>query len=140
MKNLLQKQSLKLISVLFLTLAIFLATDLFNIAMAEVQKPVVVERLSENIKLSERVAKAVITEISQQTKIPANQLKITQYHRQTWSNGCLGLSKAGEMCTQALLEGWRVVVAGNKRTWVYRSNQTGQILRLESQKNRLLNK
>ena len=138
MKNLLQKQSLKLISVLFLTLAIFLATDLFSLAMAEVQKPVVVERLSENIKLSARVAKAVITEISQQTKIPANQLKITQYDRQTWSNGCLGISKAGEMCTQALVEGWRVVVAGNKRTWVYRSNRTGQILRLESQKNRLL--
>lgn len=138
MKNLLQKQSLKLISVLFLTLAIFLATDLFSLAMAEVQKPVVVERLSENTKLSEQVAKAVITEISQQTKIPANQLKITQYDHQTWSNGCLGLSKAGEMCTQALVEGWRVVVAGNKRTWVYRSNRTGQILRLESQKNRLL--
>jgi hypothetical protein len=133
MKNLLQKQ-IKLIPVLFLTLAIFLTTDLVSLAMAEVQKPVVVERLSENVELSDQVTKAVITEVSKQTKIPANQLKITQYSRQTWSNGCLGISKPGEICTQALVEGWRIVVSGNNRTWVYRSNRNGRILRLESPK------
>jgi hypothetical protein len=134
MKNLLQKLSLRLIPILFLTLAIFLTTDLVSLAMAEVQKPVVVERLSENIELSDQVAKAVITEVSKQTKIPANKLKITQYSRQTWSNGCLGISKPDEICTQALVEGWRVVVSGNKRNWVYRSNRNGRILRLESPK------
>lgn len=134
MKTLLQKRSIIIIPVLFLTLAIFLTTDLVSLAMAEVQKPVVVEKLSENVELSDQVAKAVITEVSKQTKIPANQLKITQYSRQTWSNGCLGISKPGEICTQALVEGWRVVVSGNKRTWVYRSNRNGRILRLESPK------
>ena len=118
MKTLLQKRSIIIIPVLFLTLAIFLTTDLVSLAMAEVQKPVVVERLSENVELSDQVAKAVITEVSKQTKISANQLKITQYSRQTWSNGCLGISKPGEICTQALVEGWRIVVSGNNRTWV----------------------
>lgn len=134
MKTLLQKRSIIIIPVLFLTLLIFLTTDLVSLAMAEVQKPAVVERLSEKVELSDQVAKAVITEVSKQTKIPANQLKITQYSRQTWSNGCLGISKPGEICTQALVEGWRVVVSGNKRTWVYRSNRNGRILRLESPK------
>ena len=60
MKTLLQKRSIKIIPVLFLTLAIFLTTDLVSLAIAEVQKPVVVERLSENVELSDQVAKAVI--------------------------------------------------------------------------------
>ena len=133
MKTLLQKRSIKFIPVLFLTLLIFLTTDLVSSAIAEVQKPVV-ERLSENAELSDQVAKAVITDLSKQTKIPANKLKITQYSRQTWSNGCLGISKPGEICTQALVEGWRIVVSGNNRTWVYRSNRNGRILRLETPK------
>lgn len=134
MKKLLQKRSIRLIPVLFLTLAMFLTTDLVSLAMTEVQKPVVVERLSENVELSDRIASAVITDLSKQTGIPTKNLKITRSSRQTWSNGCLGISKPGEICTQALVEGWRIVVSGNNRTWVYRSNRNGRILRLESPK------
>ena len=118
----------KKLPILLLIVVIFLAPNLVMVARAEVQQPAIVGSLSD------RVANAVITEVSKQTGISPNNLKITQYSRQTWSNGCLGLSKPGEICTQALVEGWRVVVSGNKRTWVYRSNRNGQILRLESQK------
>ncbi len=125
-----KKQSKQLISLLFLTVTIFLSPNLLLVetATAEVQKPAVVERLND------RVAKAVIADVSKRTKIPTAKLKITQYSRQTWSNGCLGISKPDEICTQALVEGWRVVVAGNNRTWVYRSDRNGRIVRLESPK------
>ena len=118
----------KKLLILLLLVVIFLAPNLVMVARAEVQ-----QTESAN-SLSDRVASAVITEVSKQTGISTRNLKITQYSRQTWSNGCLGISKPGEICTQALVEGWRVVVSGNKRTWVYRSNRNGRILRLESQK------
>ena len=118
----------KKLPILLLIVVIFLAPNLVMVARAEVQQPAIVNSLSD------RVASAVITEVSKQTGIPTKNLKITQYSRQTWSNGCLGLSKPGEICTQALVEGWRVVVSGNKCTWVYRSNRNGRILRLETPK------
>ena len=118
----------KKLPILLLIVVIFLAPNLATVARAEVQQPAIINSLSD------RVANAVITEVSKQTGISPKTLKITQYSRQIWSNGCLGLSKPGEICTQALVEGWRVVVSGNKRTWVYRSNRNGQILRLESPK------
>ena len=94
------------IALLFLAAMIFLSANFFQVetAKAEAQKPAVVERLSD------RAAKAVITDLSAHTGIPTTQLKITQSSRKTWSNGCLGIVKPNEICTQALVEGWRVVV------------------------------
>lgn len=118
----------QLMCLLFLTGMLFLSPSLPRLEIAMAQKPAVVENLSD------RVAKAVIADLAQQTKIPAKNLKITQYSPKTWSNGCLGLAKADEICTQALVEGWRVVVSGNNRTWVYRSDRNGRSVRLEPQK------
>lgn len=84
-------------------------------------------------QLPGRVGNAVIVDLSKQTGIPAGQLQVTQYSRQTWSNGCLGLAKPGEVCTQAVVEGWRVVLSNGQQNWVYRSDHTGRVLRLESQ-------
>ncbi len=88
---------------------------------------------STSSQLPSRVANAVIVDLSKQTGIPAGQLQVTQYSRQTWSNGCLGLAKPGEVCTQAVVEGWRVVLSNGQRNWVYRSDRNGRVLRLESQ-------
>lgn len=142
-KKFIQKQLKRFISVSLLTAIIFSLNNLLLVenATAKTQKPSLVtreelkrDRMSENVRLTDSVAKAVITNLTQQTGIPPERLKITQYSRQTWSNGCLDLPKASEICTQALVEGWRVVVSGNGRTWVYRSDRNGRILRLESPK------
>lgn len=84
-------------------------------------------------QLPPRVANAVLVNLSKQTRISPGQLRVTQYSRQTWSNGCLGLARPGEICTQSLVEGWRVVVSNGRRNWVYRTNRNGRVLRLESQ-------
>ncbi len=115
------------ISLLLLTVMTFLSANFFQVETARAEKPAVIENLSD------RVAQAVITDLSKQTGIPKEKLKITRYSRQTWSNGCLGIAKPDEICTQALVEGWRVVVSGNNRTWVYRSDRNGRIVRLEPQ-------
>lgn len=115
------------IGLLLLTVMTFLSANFCRVetAKAEAEQPAVVESLSD------RVAIAVIADVSKRTKISAKKLKISQYRRQTWSNGCLGLAKPDEICTQALVEGWRVVVSGNNRTWVYRSDLKGRVIRLE---------
>ena len=84
-------------------------------------------------QLPDRVANAVLVDLSKQTTLSARQLQVTQYSRQTWSDGCLGLAKPGEICTQAVVEGWRVVVSDGQQNWVYRTDRNGRVLRLEAQ-------
>ncbi len=97
------------------------------------------ENLSQTIKdntkkndLPESVSQAVIQEVSRITNIDPNKLKIINYSQQLWPDGCLGLSKPGELCTLALVEGWRVVVGNEDKEWIYRTNNGGNYLRLEN--------
>ncbi len=58
--------------------------------------------------------------------------QVTDYKAEVWPNGCLGLGDIEEVCSQSLVSGWRVTVTNDAQTWVYRSNASGRIVRLES--------
>ncbi|KJH70732.1 hypothetical protein [Aliterella atlantica] len=90
-------------------------------------------RNSSRGQLPARLANAVILDLSKRTGIAPGRLQVTQSSRQTWSDGCLGLARPDEICTQALVDGWRVVVSNNRRTWVYRTDSTGRVLRLQGE-------
>ncbi|TRV00444.1 MAG: hypothetical protein EWV75_02280 [Microcystis wesenbergii Mw_QC_S_20081001_S30D] len=77
------------------------------------------------------VIEAARQDLSQKTKISVNRLQIQAAQRQTWPDGCLGLAKPGELCTQALVAGWRIILTDNQKTWVYRTDSSGANLRLE---------
>ena len=57
-------------------------------------------------------------------------IKITE---ETWSDGCLGLGGPAEACLQALVPGFRVEMLANGKTYFYRTDKTGEVLRLETQ-------
>lgn len=82
-------------------------------------------------QLPATVAAALRRELSRSTGIAAEKLKVTESSRQSWSDTCLGLGKADEICGQMIVEGWRVVVSDGSQTWVYRTNARGNIWRLE---------
>lgn len=93
---------------------------------AQAQRPA-----SEN-RLPPQVANAVRQDLSRKTSIAPGQLRITQSSRQTWPDGCLGLAEPDQLCTQALVEGWRVVVTYQDKTWVYRTNSSGSVVKLDT--------
>lgn len=79
------------------------------------------------------VANAVLQELSRRVGIPVGKLTINNFSRETWPNGCLGLPQPDELCTQALVEGWRITLSNGRQTWVYRTDSQGRVLRLENQ-------
>lgn len=87
------------------------------------------ENQSENVPPP--VLDAVRQDLSKRTSIPADQFKVREASQQTWSDGCLGLAQPDEMCLQALVEGWRIVMFHRDRTWVYRTDSRGRTIRLE---------
>jgi hypothetical protein len=84
-------------------------------------------------RLPSKVANAVRQDLSRRTGIPLGRLRVNTYSRQTWPGGCLGLERPGEVCTRALVPGWRIVLTDGSRTWVYRTDINGRVLRLENQ-------
>ena len=70
-------------------------------------------------------------DLSKRTQLPSATLKLIEAEPQTWNDGCLGMVSPEESCTQALLEGWRVVFANADQRWVYRTDQQGRDIRLE---------
>ena len=79
------------------------------------------------VRIPTSVAKAVLQSASQQLGLPTSQLRIVQTQKRTWQDGCLGLARSGEVCTQALVSGYRVTVAGGSCRLVYRTDASGTV-------------
>lgn len=85
-------------------------------------------------QISQRPSPAVIQAIRQAVKrqFGISKINLVSATEQSWPDGCLGLPSGQEICTTAIVPGWRVEVSDNLQTWVYRSDRTGQTLRLEN--------
>lgn len=70
---------------------------------------------------------------SQQFNLSPDKITIVSSSQQSWSDGCLGLGGAAESCLQAIVEGWRVEVTNGQQNLVYRTDGTGNAIRLEPQ-------
>ena len=90
------------------------------------------ETMNNNTEISQAVIDAVVNDITTNNEISADNLEVQQTEPNTWPDGCLGLAGPDELCTQALVEGWRVTATDGQTTWIYRTDQTGATLRKES--------
>jgi hypothetical protein len=77
------------------------------------------------------VINAIKKDITNRFNINQNKIEVKESHQKTWFDGCLELAKPDEFCTQALVEGWRIILQNNDKTWIYRTNNNGSIIRLE---------
>ena len=77
------------------------------------------------------IANQVRNDLSRRTDIPPGKLKLVEATPKTWGDGCLGMARQGEMCTQAMVSGWRVVMTDGRQRWVYRTDAQGRSMRLE---------
>lgn len=82
------------------------------------------------LDLPSPVVSAVIADVTERTGLPPEDFRITRFQQRVWPNGCLGLPEPDELCAQALVSGWEVTVAQDQRSWVYRTNATGERVEL----------
>ena len=82
--------------------------------------------------LPDSVSRAVLQDASRRLNLSTSALSIVQAERRDWPNGCLGLAEPGVFCTQAIVPGWQVTVEGGKQPLVYRTNESGSVIKLES--------
>lgn len=53
---------------------------------------------------------AIVAAIAATTGLTPKDIEIVRTEAVTWPDGCLGLAETGQVCSQALVEGWRAVV------------------------------
>ncbi|MEB3277726.1 MAG: hypothetical protein VKK42_02240 [Lyngbya sp.] len=93
-------------------------------------------RLEDNQTLSNlpiSVANTVFQDAANRSGLPHSALRIVEAQSQTWPDGCLGLGEPGTLCTLALVPGWQVKIVSGRERWVYRTNESGSLMRLDQQ-------
>jgi hypothetical protein len=83
--------------------------------------------------LPDSVKNAVVQAVSQRLELPLSQINIVEALPQTWVDGCLNLAAAGEVCTLALVPGWRVRVDAGDQSLIYHTDNTGLAVRFNEQ-------
>ncbi|AFY34430.1 hypothetical protein [Calothrix sp. PCC 7507] len=81
-------------------------------------------------KLPQSIKNVVLRDASARLQQPVARLNILDSQQRTWRDGCLELADANQVCTAALVSGWRVVVGAVNQTLIYHTNQTGTVVRV----------
>lgn len=68
---------------------------------------------------------AALSLLSQTLNLPPGQITLVSTEAMTWPDGCLGVARPGVMCTQALVEGYRVLLEAEGRQYEVRTNLSG---------------
>lgn len=68
---------------------------------------------------------AAIQAASLKYGIPADQFKVVSTEAVTWPNGCLGVVIPGVMCTDALVDGYRIILEANGEQFEFHTNLDG---------------
>jgi len=108
------------------TLAVFpipLESDLTNTKL-----------LANQISAPPNLIKLVRKDLAQRTKIPLQEINVKNSKPMTWPDGCLGLAKTDEFCTQMLIQGWKIILSHDQKNWIYRTDSQGKVIRLEGDK------
>lgn len=95
---------------------------------------IIAGRVATSARLPRSIANAVRQDLAAQLGIPRGQVRIVESSQQTWP-ACLGLPRDNERCGDTTVEGWRVVASYDNQTWIYRTDNTGSMVRVESQSN-----
>jgi hypothetical protein len=86
----------------------------------------------ERGNLPDSVAKAVLQDASMRFNLSSGTLRIIEAEQRNWSDGCLGLAAPDTMCSQRMVRGWQVRVMGVEKTYSYRTDDSGSLVKLAS--------
>lgn len=102
------------------------------IPAASLQQEQTTETLTTNdTTLPPEIQSAVFQDTAKRTSKTIAALRILEFQPQNWSDGCLGLAKPDELCTQVITPGWRIIVTDGLRNWTYRTDDLGNLVKLE---------
>jgi len=77
-----------------------------------------------------RAQRAAFSALSDITGLPAGQMTLVSTEAVTWPDGCLGVQRMGMMCTQVLVEGFKIVLEADGKQYEFHTNEDGSAVLL----------
>jgi len=74
---------------------------------------------------------AAIERLAQELRSPPQSIEVVSYEEAEWPDGCLGLPRLYEACTEAVTPGWRVILSLAGEIYTFRTDAVGSELREE---------
>jgi len=69
---------------------------------------------------------AVVADLATRATVSADDIVVARSEPVTWSDGCLGVEQVDEACTQALVDGWVIWLAGSDaEVYRYHASEDG---------------
>jgi len=72
--------------------------------------------------------RAVIAILSESVGLPIDQITLVSTEAVTWPDGCLGVQSLGVVCTQALVEGFKIILEADGDQYEFHTNQDGSLI------------
>ena len=73
---------------------------------------------------------AAVTSLSETLNLPFDQITLVSTEAVTWPDGCLGIVRVGELCTQAEVPGFKIILEANGQEYEFHTNQDGSFVLL----------
>ena len=80
------------------------------------------EKPSGNIALPTSVIEPVVAEVAKLAGVPADQVTVISAEEVTFSDGSLGCPVPGQVYTQALVDGYKIVAEAGGKTYDFRGS------------------
>ncbi len=74
---------------------------------------------------------AAVKLVASETGVDPAAIQVKTVEDKDWPDACLGLPAAEEMCAQAVVRGYQVVLTASGQDYTVRTSQTGDVARLE---------
>lgn len=81
-----------------------------------------------NLPVPEAVA-AVRARVARESSVPESEVLILEAHERQWPDSCLGLAEKNEVRAQVITVGFEVTVSAKGEERVFRTNQSGSVIR-----------
>ena len=88
----------------------------------------------ESFELSPEVEQVVTTVrqmLMQQLQADSDAITLVSVEAVEWTDGCLGLGTLNEMCTMAIVPGYRVVLEADGQEYIFRTDRDARSVRLQ---------
>ena len=92
----------------------------------------IIEQPTDGINEMTPAQTAALTHLSATLNLPPGQITLVSTESVTWPDGCLGVQREGAMCTQALVNGYKIILDAGGKEYELHTNQDGSAIALVS--------
>jgi hypothetical protein len=105
--------------------------NLINLLTNTLGEPITLQQAPNGANIPPEAALEAQRRLSQELGVAVEQIQIVSVQQTEWSDACLGLGAADEVCAQVLTPGWQVILAANGQQYEARTNEFGTEVRIQ---------